>query len=75
MWKLTGLVSAYLLALAVNLGLFVAAAKRGAEALFVPWIVVNLVAVLALVSLAMGIAIVHLVSRAVSVARDGNFAE
>ncbi len=59
-WKLSGLVSAYLLGLAVNLGLAVGVCKR-MEALFVPWIVVNLVAVLAMISLSMGIAIVHLV--------------
>lgn len=59
-WKLSGLVSAYTLAVAVNLGLFVAAAVSSISALFIPWIIINFVAILGFFSLFLGIIIVHL---------------
>ena len=47
-WKLSGLVSAYTLAIAVNVGLFVASTCNAGSltALFIPWIVINFVAIL-----------------------------
>lgn len=58
-WKLTGLICLYCIAVGVNLGLVLGVCRK-ISAFFIPWLVVNLVFVLVFFSLSLGTVIVHL---------------
>ncbi|XP_059095684.1 uncharacterized protein LOC131890366 [Tigriopus californicus] len=70
-WKLTGLICLYCIAVGVNLGLVLGVCRK-ISAFFIPWLVVNLVFVLVFFSLSLGTVIVHLAYHDRSPAVDEN---